>query len=179
MNRPISVVALLVILTAANVGYQYSRSSGRQATWRSSLARGAKLPELDATPLRSASANAATRSIPSALSTGCRLLVLFSTECPHCHTAAARDAAAWDSTWTVPVVWITNVDNAATAEFAAIAGIHAQVRVAGPKTLDALKAAGVPAGFLVSAKDTVLWVGAYGGGASEQSGLRRMCTEAT
>lgn len=173
MKRSTLLVSALIGITATNLGFHTLRAR-RASMWKSKLAPGDTMPPLDITPPHFG-LSSATAAAP--LPSGCRLLVFFATDCPHCHTAAARDAVAWDSTWTVPVVWITNVDDEATMQFAQAAGAHTQVRLAGPHATDVLNAAGVPAAFLVSAPNVVLWTGPYGGGAAEQRALERICTE--
>jgi hypothetical protein len=102
-------------------------------------------------------------------------LVLFSVTCPHCHSAAARDAEIPDGVPNLPVVWISETDDAAATEFARLVRAPSTVRYGGDAPFKKLKVTGIPSAFLISADNIVLWAGGYSGGESNHTALLKRC----
>lgn len=163
------LMALLILaVTAVNVAMNRIRRP-RPITM-SDFSPGQTLPKLKLTTLTGVSSGPAVRPLP----TGCRLLVLFNTTCPHCHTAALMEAGLPDSI-RMPVLWISDTDDERARNFAASLNPATAIRYGGSNAFKQLRVRGVPTVFLVSTDDRVLFSSAYSGRDSDHRVLRGMC----
>jgi len=166
----------LFLVTAGNLGFQYLKSGEAEleAKPASRLAIGSSLPALSLRPLSHPGGGApATATTP--LPTGCRLLVVFHPDCPHCHTAARREAAALAAHRQdrIPIVWISAFDDPKARDFEANAAAGMPVRF-DPDAPRRLKTTAVPVYILASADGRVKFWGAFSG-SEDQAELRRRC----
>ena len=172
MRRPsqtLLLIAGLGVLTAANVAYQFHDKKGVNPITQFEV--GSTLPSLTLASLTDTSAAAARAPLPQ----GCRVIILFSPTCTHCHTAARRDAATPDSL-RLPTLWVSHSNDSSAAAFAAVLPTSGEsIRYGGPTAFQQMKIHGVPAAFVASADNTVKWVGGYVGGAENHQILRNYC----
>lgn len=169
-RRTLAILVLALAATAANFLYHQRRSAAATAFQISTFEVGAPLPALDLRLLTGAVSGPAGAPLP----TGCRILVLYSPGCPHCHTAALLETGVPDSV-RLPVVWISDQDNTEALAFAAQLNPAVAARFGGTEAFRALRARGVPAMFLVSPDDRVLEVAGYSGSENDHRVLRARC----
>ena len=163
------LLALGLCFTIGNFLIHRDGRSGRIRTI-STFPIGEALPHLDLRLVSRAGVAVAGRPLP----TGCRVIVTFDPACPHCGTAAERDKLVPDSV-RLPVIWVSAFDDSATYDFASHLGEGSVLRYGGGEAFKRLQAHGVPAAFLITADNRVMWTGAYSGGESNHSALRKMC----
>ncbi|HYR12333.1 MAG TPA: hypothetical protein VEQ60_31390 [Longimicrobium sp.] len=150
--RSLFLLLAAIAVTALNFGYQsYRNSAGSRSMEFSTFQVGTPLPRFDLRPLSFGGQKAGDDSVPRL---GCRILVLFSTACLHCYTAAARDAAQPRSPARLSVLWVTHDDNQAARDFENEVGTGSRV-LYGPSAFKALKVNGVPTAFLVNDRGVV------------------------
>ncbi|HEX6747370.1 MAG TPA: hypothetical protein VF092_08710 [Longimicrobium sp.] len=170
----LAVYLVLFVVTAGNLGFQYLKGEQGEleAKPASRLAIGSALPVLNLRPL-SHPGGAAPPTATALLPTGCRLLVVFHPDCPHCHTAARREAAATNHQDRIPVVWISAFDDDKARDFEADVVTGMPVRY-DPDAPRRLKTTAVPVYILVGGDGRVKFWGAFSG-AEDQNELRRRC----
>ena len=171
MSRDRIFLGILVVLTSGNIGYRVWSGPASERNSPAGLTIGTPLPALSLALLGDTTIAAVRRPIPES---GCRVLILFSPTCPHCHTAARRDAATADSLL-LERLWISHTDDSATTAFAREIGSGAAIRSGGPAAFEAMKVKGVPAAFVISGANTVRWAGGYAGGADYHRLIRGHC----
>lgn len=174
MRMPSGRVWIMFLLvggaTAANFAFHRGRSGEKGPVNISTFPLGTALPELKLQMLSGAQAGPAAAPVP----TGCRLLVMFSSSCPHCHTAAIMETGIPDSV-RLPVLWISDRDDPQALAFASRLHPASVVRHGGGDAFRALQVRGVPAVFLVSGDGRVLASASYSGGESDHRVLRGKC----
>lgn len=171
MRRNLAFIGVLVLITSGNIGYHLWSDSVNDRNSPAGLDVGTPLPRLELRMLNDTTISAVGRTMPES---GCRVLILFSPTCPHCHTAARRDASTADSLL-LARLWISHTDDALTVAFARELGTSAAIRFGGPVAFEAMQVRGVPAAFVISAANEVRWAGGYAGGADYHRLIRGFC----
>jgi len=168
----ITVIVAAVALTAGNAFFHYSRRAAAStlADQPAALVAGTRWPDVKLALLSGASGPQMTGPLP----TGCRIMVAFSVTCPHCHSAAQQESAVPDSV-RLPVVWISETDDARAREFASMLSPTSTIRFGGPKVFKALKLRAVPAAFLVTPGNKVRSITGYAGSETDHRILRSWC----
>lgn len=90
---------------------------------------------------------------------GCRVLVVFSPECPHCQAAAMRQAGD-TANLGLPTAWLSDSDSLAVGGFVHAVGGKVPVFVA-TGAMRAFMVRAVPAAFLVTPEDRIALVFPY------------------
>jgi hypothetical protein len=165
------LTALCLAFTVGNfLAHRYGEA--KRVKKISTLAIGQPLPRLILWPV----SLGGTTVADGPLATGCRVIVAFDPTCAHCGIAAQRDKSVPDSV-RLPVIWVSASDDSDAAAFASYLDKASVLRYGGKAALEQLQAHGVPAAFLVSASDRVIWTGGYAGGESNHAALRKMCSD--
>jgi hypothetical protein len=176
MQKPskttLGVLAAIIMVTAANVAFQAKLGGARTGTRQvADLAVGSQWPELRLAPVAGVTGPSALGPLP----TGCRIMIAFSVTCPHCHSAAQKEAAVPDSL-RLPVVWISDTNDDRAREFASLLSPTSAIRYGGRKAMKQLKLRAVPAAFLVKADNKVRSVTGYAGDEKDHRILRAWCS---
>lgn len=164
----VAFYSALVLFTAGNAAFQHWRAQPR-IPLISTFDTGRPLPRLEYRMIGRDS----LRVAPSPSRGQCQILVVFSPTCPHCHTAAARDASAPDSLTRLPTTWIAVQNNHLLADFEARLRRGA-VLTHSPDAKAKLRVQGVPAGFLVGPDNTIRSVWIFNGRENHDE-LRSKC----
>lgn len=169
-RRLLATVAGLVGLTAMNAGYQWyrDRASAPPPPWEFPL--GARFPDATFRPL----ARATTGERAKAAAVGCRLVVFFDNDCPHCHTAKVVEAGLADSI-RLPVVWVTLRDDSASATFERGLSASSTLRTVDQRALAPIVLRATPVGFVVAPDDRVPLIVPYDGSAAQHRAARQRC----
>lgn len=151
-SRTATLVFLCLALTIGHVAYR-AYMDDREGPYHdgnfSKLEIGQLLPPLVLLPLEG---TPRSRDLPFGQ---CRILVAFSTSCLHCHSASARDAARPADSLRLPMVWISDLNNAKAREFETTVRAGSIVVYGGADAFRKLKPRGVPIGFLVGADNRI------------------------
>ncbi len=163
-------LVLLGVLTMAHLGWRWSSQEKRPMESVSGLEIGDALPSLALQPIDESPAST-TPQLP----TGCKILVYFAPQCPHCGTAAHLDASSAEAN-PLPMVWLTG------SHSAELAGFRALVRPGTPVYFvedgsKILKIRAFPTAFLVSGDGVIRLIFPYQGGLPHDR-LRPYCTGA-
>jgi hypothetical protein len=161
--------SVLILATLAHLGYRAARLQRTKTVPVSDLAVGTPLPDFQLAPAR-----AASDPLPSAIPgfPDCWVLVVFSPECPHCHTAALRDAAQ-PAQERLPTIWVGQGSQEANARFAD--GLPSGVPVFASVDVRArLQVRAFPAAFLVGSGRLIKLIFPYQG-AIPKSRLQGFC----
>lgn len=165
-----AVIVAALVLTGLNVGYGIVRDrlDAPKPLWEFPI--GNRFPSA---PLRVAS-GAGPTDAAKPIPTSCRLMVVFDTSCQYCHTAKTLEAGIPDSV-RLPVVWLSMIDDPATARFADGLSPTSIVRVAKREDLSALTVRATPIAFLVSATGIVKSIIPYEGTEAQHRAVRKAC----
>jgi len=158
-------------ITLVNVAFQTHRTPAPAggAIAASSLPIGSSVPELHLRPLSNVAKQAED---PRVGGSGCHVLVVFHPRCPHCAPAALRESAL-PVRDRLPVIWIADADDSASAAFAKLLRAPSVLRY-DPDAHRVLRTNVIPSAILVSADGNVRKVWGYEGTEDHQR-LRRQC----
>ena len=165
MTRVRLSIAVAVVLIAATSAHAFYRIGTRPtgALLVSTLEIGQPVPKLAIQPL-----------IPQLpIVSGCRIIVVFSPACPHCHSAKQAEARS-TQLHRLPTTWLAAENDSATIAFGR--GMHADSRLGfAASAKKKLRIQAVPAAFLVDPEDVVRNIWVYQG-TEDHDDLRKNCT---
>lgn len=158
--------AVLTVITLLHVGYRVTAPQGTPlmvstfplGSTPSQFTQFALASERPAAPLSSAAQ--------------CRIVVVFSPACPHCHSAAETEAATPQDD-RLPTTWMTTRSDSFAVRFGARLHPDVQARYA-PDVMTRLRVQAVPAAFLIDAGNVVRRIWVYQGDENHAE-LREQC----
>lgn len=147
--RTKSVYGLLLAGALGYAWYRNSKESARDPTAVSSLPNGT---DLSMVSFRGVGPDSSVGADPAGLGE-CHLIVVYLSNCPHCHAAATRLANLLPNE-RLPTTWVPMVNDSLAAEFAAVLPEGAVTRYV-PDAKAVFKNKAVPAAFVVGADNKV------------------------
>ncbi len=169
MNRTVALVVGLVALTVANVLVRVvrGRPEASPPPWEFEIGR--RFPDL-----RLQSVDGSSAPVDSIEDSGCQLLVVFDTQCEHCHTARLVEAAIPDSI-RLPVTWVTVQTDETVARFADGLSSTSRVRTVSRSDLETVVVRVTPVVFVLGRAREVVLIAPYAGTAEQHGAFKGYC----